>query len=233
MVSRRSLLVGASGTIGLLVADASGINVFSARAHAANPFVSIQEYSAAKGEPVLVDPVYATTRNFVGRPLRGYDKQECLSNPAVIESLMNINKRLRVREGVAVNLQLLVKDAYRSQEATDDMIQWAEQQPNPEYYLGTYIARHSSHRLGNTVDVTLASYSGKEVWMGSHFDEFNRNAHFGTSREITSRDLKWTREGYSVVESATPPQLRTILRDEMKKEGFAPYAVEWWHFTKK
>ena len=113
------------------------------------------------------------------------------------------------------------------------MVQWAQQQSNPEYYLGTYIAKRSGHKLGNTIDITLASCSGKEVWMGSYFDEFNQNAHFATNREMTPRDSQWGREGYLVVESLTPLQSRTILRDEMKKEGFAPYALEWWHFTKK
>ena len=232
MISRRSFLQGISGAAGLLVTSVNGLDIIP-EAHAAKPLVSIQEYSAAKGEPILVDPVYSTTRNFVGKPLSGYDKPECLSNPAVIESLMKINKRLQHREDLILDLQLLIKDAYRPQEATDDMVHWAEQQPNPEYYLGKYIARRSGHRLGNTVDLTLASCSGKEVWMGSYFDEFNQNAHFGTAREMTARDLPWGKEGYMVVDSVKPRQLRAILRDEMKKEGFIPYALEWWHFTKK
>ena len=112
MLSRRTLLQGLSGGVSLLAAEGSGISFLSNEAHAANKLINIQEYSAAKGEPILIDPVYATTRNFVGRPLRRYDKPECLSNPAVIESLMNINRRLRHREDLTINLQLLVKDAY-------------------------------------------------------------------------------------------------------------------------
>ena len=134
MLSRRSFLQGISGAAGLLVTSVNGLDIIP-EAHAANNLVSIQEYSAAKLKPVLIDPVYATARNFVGRPLHGYDKPECLSNPVIIESLMNINRRLLGREDLTVDLQLLVKDAYRPQEATDDMVQWAEQQPNPNYYL--------------------------------------------------------------------------------------------------
>lgn len=230
MISRRLFLTGTGGIVALC---AAGVDILEAHA-APSRFVSIEEYSAAQSERICVDPVYATTRNFVGRPLNGYAKRECLSTPEVIGSLMSINRGLQHREDLVVNLQLLVKDVYRPQEATDDMVRWALSQPNPEFYLGKYIARQSTHKSGSTVDVTLATCTGREVWMGSYFDEFNHNAHFGITRDFTPKDLQWAAgSSYFRHESMTTKQLREVLREEMEKEGFKPYALEWWHFSKK
>ena len=225
MLTRRDFIAGGSA---LILTSSFGL------ANAAQAMIDLAKYSEAKGEPVLVDPVYATRRNFVGKPLSGYSNRECLTTPAVAESLMNINRQLANRDDLQIRMQLLVKDIYRPQEATDEMVHWAEQQPNPEHYLGKYIAKHSSHRSGKTVDLTLATCSGSEMWMGSYFDEFNANAHFGTTRSCTGRDTQWGYGNYySVIANPTPLRLREVLRTEMKKEGFTPYALEWWHFSKK
>lgn len=78
-----------------------------------------------------------------------------------------------------------------------------------------YIAEHSGHSRGSTVDLTLFDMTTeKEVDMGGTFDYFG---------ELSHPDYK----GISDVQYAN----RMILRDAMLAHGFKPYDEEWWHFT--
>ena len=78
-----------------------------------------------------------------------------------------------------------------------------------------YIAEHSGHSRGSTVDLTLFDMTTeKEVDMGGTFDYFGELSH----PDYT--DI--TEEQYAN---------RMILRDAMIKHGFRPLEEEWWHFT--
>ena len=78
-----------------------------------------------------------------------------------------------------------------------------------------YIAEHSGHSRGSTVDLTLFDMNTeKEVDMGGSFDYFG---------ELSHSDYKGiTEEQYNN---------RMILRDVMIRHGFKPLVEEWWHFT--
>ena len=78
-----------------------------------------------------------------------------------------------------------------------------------------YIAEHSGHSRGSTVDLTLFDMeTEKEVDMGGTFDYFGELSH----PDYT--DI--TEEQY---------ENRMILREAMMKHGFKPLEEEWWHFT--
>ena len=83
-----------------------------------------------------------------------------------------------------------------------------------------YIAKRSGHSRGSTVDITLV-YLNKEgvlqeVDMGGRYDFFGKRSNFDF--EGITKEQK---------------QARILLRKVMMKNGFDPYAMEWWHFTLK
>ncbi len=78
-----------------------------------------------------------------------------------------------------------------------------------------YIAEHSGHSRGSTVDLTLFDMStGKEVDMGGTFDYFGELSH--------PDYMEITKQQYAN---------RMLLREMMLKHGFKPLEEEWWHFT--
>ena len=80
-----------------------------------------------------------------------------------------------------------------------------------------YIAEHSGHSRGSTVDLTLFDMNlEKEVDMGGTFDYFGELSHPDYTK-ITKQQFN----------------NRMILREAMLKHGFKPLVEEWWHFTLK
>lgn len=74
----------------------------------------------------------------------------------------------------------------------------------------------SPHNTGGAVDLTIIDSHGKELDMGTAFDEFTEKSYsFGSEVEL------------SLEESTN----RKILRDILVAEGFGPYQWEWWHFN--
>ena len=124
--------------------------------------------------------------------------------------------------------RLKIYDAYRPQEAVTNFVEWAKDTEDTrmkEYFYPEldksvlfaqgYIAEHSGHSRGSTVDLTLFDMkTEKEVDMGGTFDYFG---------ELSHPDYKGiTDEQYNN---------RMILRDAMVNNGFRPLEEEWWHFT--
>jgi D-alanyl-D-alanine dipeptidase len=78
-----------------------------------------------------------------------------------------------------------------------------------------YIAEHSGHSRGSTVDLTLFDMeTEKELDMGGTFDYFGEESH---------PDYK----GISEEQYENRMQLRNV----MIRNGFEPIDCEWWHFT--
>lgn len=76
-----------------------------------------------------------------------------------------------------------------------------------------FIARHSGHSRGSTIDLTLTK-DGIPVDMGTCFDFMGPESH-----------TEWN--GATAIQSAH----RKSLADIMIRAGFRPYCNEWWHFT--
>ena len=124
--------------------------------------------------------------------------------------------------------RLKIFDAYRPQMAVTHFMNWAldpEDARMKEYFYPElekdqlfpqgYIAEHSGHSRGSTVDLTLFDMTTeKEVDMGGTFDYFGERSHPDYTG-ITEEQL----------------QNRMILREAMLAHGFRPLAEEWWHFT--
>lgn len=238
MTTRRSVLEMLLGAIVVVSTP-----LFSAKAET-NPFVSIERYSTNRNAPVLVDAVYATPRNFMGKIITGYETEKAWTYPQIIDDLIVINQSL-----AQYGFQILVKDAYRPVQASEAMMQWGRQQEQEGKgkYVGKWVAyvnrkegKYSGHNYGTTIDLTLATLNGQEVWMGSEFDEFSQYSEFYNARQKNKVDdsMAFAAKGYFVHESMNTLELRELLRTTMSS-SFRPYSqekqktAEWWHFMSK
>ena len=166
---------------------------------------------------------YYSTYNFVGDRIDGYEEPVALLTREAADALKAVSDDL-VEQGY----RLKIYDAYRPQEAVTHFMNWAldtddvrmkeyfypELEKDVLFPLG-YIAEHSGHSRGSTVDLTLFDMTAeKEVDMGGTFDYFGELSH----PDYT--DI--TEEQYTN---------RMILREAMLANGFRPLEEEWWHFT--
>ncbi len=173
---------------------------------------------------IRVELLYASSNNFVGRPINGYvSKKAVLTKPAA-RALADVQADLKL-----FGLELFIFDTYRPQRAVDEFITWAKDlkdiRTKAEYYPRVakenlfsegYIADRSGHSRGSTIDLTIVSSSSpfKPLNMGTNFDFFGS-------------------ESWPKFAGASPEQRanRLLLRTLMLKHGFKPYEMEWWHFT--
>ncbi len=173
-----------------------------------------------------LDMRYATTDNFTGRVVPGYDAPRCYLLQPVAQALARVQNDLRA-QGYA--LQLF--DCYRPAHSVKSFVAWAhdlnDQQAKARYYpnvdktrlLDGYIAETSGHSRGATVDLGLLDCRQGECLpldMGTGFDRFDPLAH------TDSPDI-----------STAQQHNRQRLLQAMAAEGFANYPMEWWHFTFK
>jgi zinc D-Ala-D-Ala dipeptidase len=166
---------------------------------------------------------YYHTDNFVGQRIDGYQANRALLTDPAAQALKAVQHELQ-----PFGLGLKIFDAYRPQQAVDHFIRWAHDLSDthtrsrfyPELekqrlFAEGYLACHSSHTRGSTVDLTLIDLaSGNELDMGTEFDYFSRKS-WPDYQDIS-------------------PQQRTnrmLLQQLMVKHGFTTFAQEWWHFT--
>ena len=166
---------------------------------------------------------YYSTYNFVGERIDGYEEPLAFLTKEAAAALKEVSDDL-VEDGY----RLKIFDAYRPQEAVTHFMNWAldpDDVKMKEYFYPEldkevlfpqgYIAEHSGHSRGSTVDLTLFDMTTeKEVDMGGTFDYFGELSH----PDYT--DI--TEEQYAN---------RMILREAMLSHGFRPLDEEWWHFT--
>jgi D-alanyl-D-alanine dipeptidase len=157
---------------------------------------------------IRVDPRYATSNNFTGKPLPGYQARRALLRREAGTALARVQARLRSQ-----GLGLVIYDGYRPVRATLAMVDWARRTGRMDLLNQGYIASRSRHNLGLAVDLSLAALrTGVELDMGTPFDTFTEAAHTANAEGRALRN-------------------RQILVRAMKAEGFSNYNQEWWHFT--
>ena len=117
---------------------------------------------------VEIDLAYAGFKNFTGAPV--YSEAVCYLHVDA-EKLFVRARKLAAVQG----LRLKVFDAFRPTEA-----QWAlwNHTPDPKYIADP--RRGSPHSRGVAVDLTLLDRSGRELEMGTPFDDFSLSAHHGS-----------------------------------------------------
>lgn len=156
----------------------------------------------------VLDLRYATTDNFTGGVLPGYDAPVALLRREAAQALAKVAKRVE-----AQGYRLKIWDAYRPVRATLAMVAWTERQGRTDLLDDGYIARRSRHNQGVAVDLTLVrADDGTEIDMGTPFDEFSASAHTANAVGVVAAN-------------------RRILVDAMASAGFTNYTSEWWHFS--
>ncbi len=171
---------------------------------------------------LVVDMRYAGAHNFVGRPIAGYQAPHCLLTREAADALAEVARDLAPH-----GLVIKVFDCYRPVRAVMNFVRWArdlsDQAAKAEFYPDVdkrtlfrdgYIASHSGHSRGSTMDLTLARADGTELDMGTHFDFFSPKS--------------WTAD-LSI--GAAAHANRMLLAGAMRRRGFRGYFREWWHFT--
>ncbi len=166
---------------------------------------------------------YYSTYNFIGDRIDGYEEPLAILTKEAAAALKEVSDEL-----VSMGYRLKIFDAYRPQRAVTNFMNWAldpDDARMKEYFYPElekdvlfpqgYIAEHSGHSRGSTLDLTLFDMkTEREVDMGGTFDYFGELSH----PDYT--DI--TEEQYA---------MRMLLREVMVKHGFRPLEEEWWHFT--
>lgn len=178
---------------------------------------------------------YFSTFNFVGSRIDGYLQPTALLTREAADSLQAVSEELKSQ-----GYRLKIFDAYRPQMAVNHFVRWGKDLKDTlmrqyfyphidksKLFILGYIASHSGHSRGSTVDLTLFDMnSEKEVDMGGTFDWFGQESHPDCGGSL--KTFK-----YRSNDTLTSEQFnnRMILRKAMVKHGFRPYDNEWWHFT--
>lgn len=150
---------------------------------------------------VDVELAYATERNFTGAPI--YHRAACYLHHEAAALL-----RRAVKFAGSLDMRLRILDAYRPTEA-----QWTLWRHTPDPHFVTDPRVGSPHSRGAAVDVTLLDAAGRELDMGTGFDDFSPRAHH---------------ECLDVPPTAR--RNRLILLGLMTMAGFDHYRREWWHY---
>jgi D-alanyl-D-alanine dipeptidase len=156
---------------------------------------------------IKLDIRYATSNNFLGRPV--YTQARAFLQRPAAEALVRANKSLR-KNGYG----LMIHDGYRPWSVTK--IFW-DATPAAKKQFVADPAQGSRHNRGCAVDLSLFDLkTGKEVVMPSGYDEMSERSHIdykgGTRAQHYYRDM---------------------LRRAMETVGFAVYEPEWWHYDYK
>ena len=174
---------------------------------------------------IELDMRYYGSNNFIGEPIDGYVSAKAILTLKAVSALQKVQIELK-----SFGLGLKIFDAYRPQKAVDHFVRWgkdlADRKMKGEFYPDVekknlfkegYIAKHSGHSRGSTVDLTIIDLESKvELDMGSSFDLFGKRSW------VTYADIGMTQRVN-----------RMLLHNIMLKHHFKSYPQEWWHFTLK
>lgn len=163
---------------------------------------------------IAIDLRYATPNNFVGRDL--YSPFDCawLHRDAA-KALEKVVAWLKARRP---GLTPLVLDALRPQRVQQQL--WdALEGTGLQMYLANP-ARGSIHSYGMALDITLLDEEGRELDMGTGFDDMTNLSHPALE------------EGFLLSGELSDEQVanRRLLREAMLEAGFFGINTEWWHF---
>ena len=156
-------------------------------------------------ENFIIDLRYATSRNFIGKPIYESSRMFLLN-----EAATKFQKAVQIAN--FLGLKIKVFDAYRSEE--DHLKLWNEY-PDDKYIANPSFG--SNHSRGIAVDVTLTDSNGQELNMGTDFDNFSIIAHQG-HMNFKEHEVKQILEN------------RTTLLGIMAYAGFEMNPFEWWHY---
>lgn len=113
---------------------------------------------------------------------------------------------------------IVVLDALRPHRVQEAI--WVEVAGTPAAAYFADPARGSVHSFGMAVDVTLVDAAGRELDMGSGYDEMSLKSHPAMNDEHLALGVL----------SAEQVRARGWLHAAMARGGFRGIPTEWWHF---
>ena len=165
-------------------------------------------------EGIGVELRYASANNFVGRDL--YSPIDCAwlhRNAAE-----GLEKSVAWLDQQRPGLRPLVLDALRPQRVQEQL--WEALQGTELLgYLANPV-RGSIHSFGMAVDITLVDGQGRELDMGTPFDDLTERSHPALEHLMLARGEL----------NAAQVANRQLLRDAMAHGGFQGINSEWWHY---
>jgi len=198
---------------------------------------------------IMLSIRYASADNFLGRVVEGYEAPSCWLVMAAAEALKQAHLVLE-----AQGLGLIVFDCYRPQRAVQDFVSWAltkeasqkaayfPRVPKSELFAKGYIARHSSHSRGATVDVGIVrSASETKASIEANHEASQASVcqlHASQDQRAGMLDFGSSYDCFDVISHTKHPTIsagakanRELLVETMSAVGFSNYQLEWWHFT--
>lgn len=195
---------------------------------------------------IIQDMRYAGDHNFVGHPLPGYEKAECLLTRPAANALASIQAILKTSQ-----LSLKVYDCYRPQRAVYAFIVWSQddtdQLMKSEFYPDlnksqlfelNYLNQFSSHSRGSAVDLTIVALpAADEPIYQAGQTLVSCAAPHGERYADNSLDMGTGYDCFDVRANPGNSQIsdeakhhRETLTELMTYHGFAASQTEWWHF---
>ncbi|HYF33627.1 MAG TPA: M15 family metallopeptidase [Chitinophagaceae bacterium] len=154
---------------------------------------------------LVYDLRYATRNNFMKTRMYPANTRHTFMRLPAAKALAQVQSRMN-----AQGYGLKVWDAYRPYSVTErfwEMIRDERYVANP--------AKASGHNRGLAIDLTIIELStGKELDMGTGFDNFTDTAHHNFTK-LSTQVL----------------QNRKLLKDAMESSGFIAFESEWWHYS--
>jgi D-alanyl-D-alanine dipeptidase len=163
---------------------------------------------------IAVDLRYASARNFVGRDLYGGLDCAWLHEQAAA----GLEQAVAKLAALAPGHRLLVLDALRPHRVQIELWDFLDGTGLRQYVADP--ARGSIHSFGMAIDATLIDAAGRELDMGTGFDEMIELSH----PELEAHHL-----ANGALSSAQQAN-RELLRGALAVAGFRGIANEWWHF---
>ena len=163
---------------------------------------------------VRADLRYATAMNFVGEDM--YSPYDCAWLHR--DAAHALERAAEALHAIRDDVSLLVLDALRPQRVQERMWKALEGTHLTQYLADP--ARGSIHSFGMAVDVTLVDAAGRELDMGTGFDD------------LTERSHPALEEGFLARGDLTDLHIenRRLLRAAMDAGGWRGIRTEWWHF---
>ncbi|MCH8886957.1 MAG: M15 family metallopeptidase [SAR324 cluster bacterium] len=174
------------------------------------------EFVDVTGWPALViDLKYATKDNFVGENLYGPFRKAYLHR----EAAAKLKRAIHNLKVLAPGFRFVIFDALRPRSV--QWLLWNKVVGTPEQKYVANPSRGSVHNYGFALDLSLLDAAGREVDMGTPFDNFTRLAQPRYERHFLKTG-RLTKAQY---------RNRRLLKRVMHAAGFRRISNEWWHFN--
>lgn len=175
---------------------------------------SINYIEVKSTDAIALELRYATTNNFTGQNLYGVFNRAYLQKTAAEK----LNRAAANLKQAQPKYKLLIFDALRPRSV--QYLLWNKVRGTDQQKYVANPQSGSIHNYGFAVDLSIVDESGKELDMGTAFDDFSALAQpaqeekFLESGKLTQQQLK----------------NRRLLRKAMEDAGFIQLPLEWWHF---